>query len=441
MVYSIIIGRTEKEKKEFNDQGTIFLGRHYVKMGQNTSLSSKVLLDVAHPHVILVSGKRGSGKSYSLSVIAEEMARLPQGLADKLAILIFDTMGIFWTMKFPNQRQEDLLKIWGLKPEGLNVNIFTPTGYYKQYLKEEIPTDYEFSILPSELSATDWCSTFQIKITSPLGVLIERIIGSFEEEKIDFSIDEIIKEIRNDPKTEQNVKNAVENRFTAAKTWGLFSNKGTRIMDLVKKGQVSIIDISCYTNTTEDWSIKGLVIGIICRKLLNERIGKRKKEELEDITYQSHYFAKEEEKQEMPLVWIMVDECHEFLSKDGTGPASPALIRLLREGRQPGISIVLATQQPGEIHKDVMTQSDIVISHRLTAKTDIEALNGMMQSYLTFDILNYLNNLPKESGAAIILDDNSERIFPMAVHPKRSWHGGEAPTALHKKRRILDLEL
>ena len=137
----------------------------------------------------------------------------------------------------------------------------------------------------------------------------------------------------------------------------------------------------------------------------------------------------------------MIDEAHEFLPKNGSSPATSALVQLLREGRQPGISMVLATQQPGEIHQEVMTQSDIVISHRITAKPDISALNNMMQSYLSLDILNYLNSLPKESGAAIILDDNSERIFPMAVHPKRSWHGGEAPTALHKKKRILDLEL
>ena len=50
------------------------------------------------------------------------------------------------------------------------------------------------------------------------------------------------------------------------------------------------------------------------------------------------------------------------------------LTQLLREGRQPGISLVLATQQPGQIHKDVMTQSDIVISHRVTSATDLEAL-------------------------------------------------------------------
>ena len=442
MPYDIIVGRTEKDKKEFGEKGAIFLGRHYVKMGQTTSLSSNVFLDLSRPHVILVCGKRGSGKSYTLSVISEEMTLLPPEISNRLSILLFDTLGVFWTMKYPNKRQEDLLKKWGIKPESLPVSIFTPKGYFQNYIDREIPTDYEFSLLPSELNAGDWCSVFEVKLTSSIGILIERVIGLLNEKRINYSINDIIEEIKKDKRTEQRIKDATENRFSATKTWGLFSENGTKIKDLIKKGQVSILDISCYTNMSGDWSIKGLVIGLICRKILNERIEIRKGEELNDILYQSHYFTSEkEESEELPLVWLMIDEAHEFLPKNGSSPATSALVQLLREGRQPGISMVLATQQPGEIHQEVMTQSDIVISHRITAKPDISALNNMMQSYLSLDILNYLNSLPKESGAAIILDDNSERIFPMAVHPKRSWHGGEAPTALHKKKRILDLEL
>ena len=96
---------------------------------------------------------------------------------------------------------------------------------------------------------------------------------------------------------------------------------------------------------------------------------------------------------------------------------------------------MLATQQPGVLKRDVLTQSDIVIAHRITAKVDIDALNSIMQSYLLSDIQTYMNNLPRLSGAAIILDDNSERIFPVGIRPKLSWHGGEAPSALKYQRK------
>ena len=141
-------------------------------------------------------------------------------------------------------------------------------------------------------------------------------------------------------------------------------------------------------------------------------------------------------KKEIPLVWMFIDEAHEFLPLEGKTAATDALIQLLREGRQPGISVALATQQPGQIHRDVMTQSDIVIAHRVTSQPDTEALNFIMQSYLLESIKRYMDDLPDMKWSAIILDDNSERIYPMRVRPRFTWHGGEAPSSVNVERKI-----
>ena len=76
-MYEIIIGRSQEELKKLGTAATIFIGKHYVKMGQTTSLSNNVYMDVAKSHVVFVCGKRGSGKSYTLGVIAESMLDLP----------------------------------------------------------------------------------------------------------------------------------------------------------------------------------------------------------------------------------------------------------------------------------------------------------------------------------------------------------------------------
>jgi len=432
MSYDIIIGRDEDQIKELENKGLIFLGKQYVKMGQFSSLSNKIMLDVNTSHIILISGKRGSGKSYALSVIAEEMSHLPQEIKNNLSILIMDTMGIFWSMKYPNTKQEDELRLWGMKPQGLGVKVYTPLGKFKEYKEKGIPTDFSFSIRPSELSANDWINVFNLEITEPIGVLIERIISDLSG---NYDIEDIIKKIQKEKKSNQEIKNAAENRFKAAESWGIFDKKASEIKDIVKGGQVSILDTSCY----DDFNIKALVTGILSKKLLQERMTERKKEEMSRIQAGEHFLVKEE--QDFPMVWILLDEAHELLPKKGSTPATDALVQILREGRQPGISMVLATQQPGEIHKDVLTQSDIVISFRLTAKVDIEALNSIMQTYLTSDILGYLNSLPDIKGAGIILDDNSERIYPFKTRPKLSWHGGDAPSAVKVKKKILDIGL
>ena len=43
--------------------------------------------------------------------------------------------------------------------------------------------------------------------------------------------------------------------------------------------------------------------------------------------------------------------------------------------------------------------------------------------------------LPDAKGSAIILDDNSERLYPIRVRPRYTWHGGESPRAIRKEER------
>ena len=133
------------------------------------------------------------------------------------------------------------------------------------------------------------------------------------------------------------------------------------------------------------------------------------------------------------MVWLVIDEAHEFLPNQGKTLASDPLITILREGRQPGISLILASQQPGKIHTDVMTQADTVISHRITAKIDTEALGALMQSYMREGLAQQLDDLPRTSGAAIIFDDNNEKLYPVAIRPRVTWHGGSAPSAVKEE--------
>ncbi|HCX23704.1 MAG TPA: hypothetical protein DHN29_17410, partial [Cytophagales bacterium] len=102
MVFDVVIGRNEHEVQKYGKEGTIFLGKQYVKMGDVTTLSNPVYLDLATSHVVLVCGKRGGGKSYSMGVVAEGITQLPDDVRNNLSIILLDTMGVYWTMKYPN---------------------------------------------------------------------------------------------------------------------------------------------------------------------------------------------------------------------------------------------------------------------------------------------------------------------------------------------------
>ena len=442
MAYDIVIGRSEADRKKIGTLGAVFLGKHYVHMGQTVSLSSKIYMDLTGSHVVFLCGKRGSGKSYTMGVIAEGMADLPSDIKDNISVIMLDTMGIYWTMKYPNQKpkEAELLKQWGLESKGLNITIFTPKGYFKAYKDKGIPTDFPFSIKTSELDVGDWCITFGTKANDPMGVLIERTIETLKEQGKSYGIKDMIATLHKDERTKQEVKDALENRLLGADKWGLFDKEGTPLNDLVIGGQVTVLDVSCYATMPGAGNLRALVIGLVAEKLFIQRMLARKEEEFETVNRMIHYQEEDEDKKKKkePLVWLVIDEAHEFLPREGETAASKPLVIILREGRQPGISLILATQQPGKIHTDVMTQSDIMISHRLTAKVDVEALGMLMQSYMRGGLDKEINALPRLRGSALVFDDNNEKLYPMRVRPRFTWHGGESASALVEKKKVFD---
>ena len=436
MSYDIIVGRDSADKKAFGDRGIISIGKGYVKMGQYTSLSNKIFMDISRSHVVLVAGKRGSGKSYTLGVIAEELSNLPKEASQNIGSLIFDTMGIYWTMKFKNEKDKTLLSEWDLKPRNLPVKVFVPFGHYDSYLEKGIPADSVFALDVNEMNPEDWVLTFGLDLINPIAVLIQRTLTKLKE-RGSFDLDNILEALEEDKKDSQEVRNAAIGLFEAANTWGIFAKRGedsTRVEELINAGTTSVLDLSVY-NAVGAFNIRALVISLLCRKIFNQRMSARKEEEVDSVARRLDYLSSEM-KRDNPLVWIFIDEAHEFLPLDGKTVATDALIQLLREGRQPGISLVLATQQPGQIHHDVMTQSDIVIAHRVTSKPDVEALNYIMQSYILESIKKQMDDLPSLKGSAILLDDNSERIYPMRIRPRFTWHGGEAPTAIRAEKNL-----
>lgn len=439
MAYDVIIGRSESQKKKYGDKGILYIGKTYVQMGQTVSLSNKIFIDVSGAHVLFIAGKRGGGKSYTMGVLAEGVADLDDDVKKNLSFIFLDTMGVYWTMKYPNKKEPELLEQWGLESKQVDVVIYTPIEYYKKYKEMGIPTDKPFSIKPSELSASDWCTTFEINENDPMGVLIERIVGRIKKEKGNkFSIKDLTEYVQNDMHAPQNIKDAVENRFNATDHWGVFGEDGTEIGELAKGGQITILDVSCYATMPNGWRIKQLIVGLISMHLFIQRMVARKKEEFDQVKNALNYFSQEDTSsntQDMPLVWLVIDEAHEFLPRDkeDTNAATMPLVTIMREGRQPGISLVLATQQPGKIHSDVMTQSDIVLSTRITAKQDVEALS-VLSAGQAGGIIEAMNTLPRDKGSCVIFDDTNERIYQMKIRPRFTWHGGESPSAVHPKK-------
>jgi len=438
------IGRKKSVLNKYGEEAGLFVGRVYEKDKEGTD----VYLDGLNPHVVFVCGARGSGKSYVLGVVAEELAMKNKNVG----IVVVDPIGVFWSMKHPNKEEKELeaLAKWGIMPKGLNnVKVFIPVG-----MKDSVPKstyDAVFSIQPALLTAEDWCLTFGIDRFSPTGLLMEKGIvkvksGYTTEEGKEvrgkqntFSLEDLGKCFEFD--AELNDKNkgykadsirALVSRFDAAKHWGIFDEKGTSLGLLSREGQMTILD----TSFLED-NVSALVVGIIARRLLSARkLGTRREAagkfddntDMEDIVELN-----------IPPTWLFIDEAHTLIpGGNQKTPASSALVEYVKQGRRPGCSLVFATQQPSAIDSKVLSQLDIILAHKLVFDDDIKSIYKRTPTIVPFAYkkANFIKTMPV--GIALTGDrsETTSRAFVMAIRPRMSQHEGRDAETVDNKHEL-----
>ncbi len=414
----VVIGRNQEDLKTYGEEGTILLGKHIVGKGEEAHLTSPMLMDVLRPHCVLICGKRGSGKSFTMGVIAEEIMKLKEELRERLSVVVVDTQGIYWSMREQNEKDVVLLDDWDLKPKGFPVSFYVPKGHKKKFDKAGVAYEGDYSIEPNDLSAEDWALAFDVDLNSPLGILLARVVRHMQGS---YSIKDMVEQVYKEERFEERTKLTMENLLLGAEEWGIFSEKGTETKELLRPGKISVIDVSLFSGMSTGWSVRSLLVGLLTKKIYEARVVARRKEELSSITGGRSKGT--------PLCWIMMDEAHNFVPSEGRTAATDPLLMTVTQGRQPGVSTVFITQRPNRLHPTVIAQSDLVVSHRLTSKTDIDALEAVMQTYMMYDMEKYINELPRMPGVALILDDNSERLYTIRVRPRQSWHAGSSPVA------------
>ncbi|PSG99408.1 MAG: hypothetical protein BRC29_04800 [Nanohaloarchaea archaeon SW_7_43_1] len=413
----ISVGRDDEDREEHGLKGSGVIGKHLVGEKQEAHKANPIHFDLARPHVMGVFGKRGTGKSYSMGTIAEEI----QGsdISQNLSTIIIDSMGIYWSMARPNNRATTMLESWDMKPKGFDAKVYIPEGKVDEFESQEMPYDDTFTLNPADFTSQEWGMAFNIEMNSKQGILLERMISKLKDNTDNYSIDDIIDAIRSFdfPK---DTEEGLVNRFMTAQEWGVFGEESS-LEKFTQREELSIVDVSAFGEIASGWSVRSLIVGLLAKRILRRRMTARRIEEIDEMQNIAE--------NEMPLTWMLIDEAHEFLPAEGKTPASDPLLRWVKIGREPGVSLVLATQQPAKLHPDALSQCDLVLSHRLTAKQDIDALGEIMQTYMRYDLKHYIDSLPDRTGTGLILDDNSERVYPIQMRPRKSWHAGGTPDA------------
>lgn len=434
----------------------------------NGDMGKNLWLDTKGAHVVYIIGKRRGGKSYTLGNIAEGLSNntFQMGIVNQ-AVLILDTLNIYWTMEHAvstdvksDKKTIDEVEAWGLEPGGVkNLVCYYPRGLKQEYF----PAHYvEFAIRTSDLDANDWAALFEVDVISdPMGQLVsdlyERVVldGYYRESvriepKPDYDIEDLLACLEHDEEIQRfdtRTIEAVRRRFRAVKSFSLFSSVGTDFRELFRPGQVAVLLLRDL-----DPQLRGLVIGYIVKRIVKLRGISCECEKRAEIKLREASSAKgkdikkatqlqqeaeklnDKAREGLSRGWILVDEAHNYIPQVGIIGSKGPLKKFVNEGRNIGLSIAVTTQQPSGLDSAIRRNADILIVHSITMKSDIEATENMLNTAVPSDFevnkktisANVFERMARglQIGYAIVSCPNANRIFVSKIRPRVSAHGG-----------------
>ncbi len=390
------------------------MDKGYLTIGKDNKLGEMVRIDAQHSQRILVCGKTGTGKSYTLGVIIEELSQFSSDI-----VLVIDPQGTFWTMAEENTNQPEIDELWGFdrSAKGFPINLMVPGDPAERFGDQQIVDEFMkrgievngMRLNPSDLTPEMWCDLFDLDINELQGIMLfkaarncGRRLGN------DFFIDDISAEVDRLSGLDQ-TKEAVQRKLDMAHDWQIFSDHQYReIWEILRPDHVNIFDLSVIAQGR--YGLRNLVIAVLANFIFRKRTIARRREALGLPS-------------DTKKVWMLIDEAHNFAPSGKSTLSKEILIRWAKEGRQPGLSLVVASQQPSAIDREILTQCGIRVVHRITSKDDIQAINALSQDYISDGLATQIKKL-SGPGLTIIIDDARETVVRSQIRPRQSLHGG-----------------
>ncbi|MBS3816016.1 MAG: ATP-binding protein [Candidatus Thermoplasmatota archaeon] len=397
----------------------------------------KTHLDIVSPHCMLVVGKRGTGKSYTLGVIAEEFAKLKKEYSDRVSLILIDTMSVFHSLKKENTNGQEIkaMERFGIEPESWEdiVRILVPQAAIDEAVSEgkELHRDEVLKLPLEKVKVHEWLDLFELDVTEPVGTLLSQVVSDLKKDSGDFSFEDVYEKIEGE-KADRDKKETLKNLFNMIEELELFSKEGMELQ-IAEGGKITVLDIS-YLGRLGKYELRNLIVSIFAREQMSKRTLYTTVEMQSQAELTENHKAKDIT-EEYPIIYMLIDEAHLFLPSEGESISSKPLIDWIKLGRHPGLSLILATQEPSALHTSAITQSDMIIAHNMTSKDDLDALKLAKQSYMKKGLDEMVGKMQFKRGLTMILDDKTRDLQMCRVRPRHTLHTGVDASALPKKER------
>ncbi len=415
--------------------------------------------------VVLVVGKRGSGKSHTLGTLLEGFATRENVTSisrhqGRRAALLLDPMGNFWTTAHSVspagtakvRRQFASLDGWHCQPEPLDVDIWLPAGFRTPSDPENIK---EFRVRITDLDDADLADLLGLNLVKDAqGAALSEAYYAVTEEgwgtpggehdaSAGLSLERMIAYLghlkgRGGGDHHLSALKALTRSLRALDRQPVFSGEGTPLRELLTAGRLSILMMPLRVGS----DLRRVITRLLIRRILKEREAAsqiRQRLDVEQLNDATRERLERELGRMIPRSILALDEAQELLGEEG-GEARQALENFCLLGRNYGLSLIMATQRPmaSALSSKVRSQVDLCLIHKLLTQEDIDVsrtnLLGVMPRELRdgsreLDFAQLVRSL--ERGQAIVsaayamADAPVTRVIICRVRPRITVHGGE----------------
>ena len=370
---SIVVGR----RTAGEDGPSGLMGKAIEASSGQSILDYSVWLDLAFPHVIGVFGTRGTGKSFTLGVLTECVAQLEgvtSGKSPSAAIVLLDVQNQFWTVKYTPRTDllEDAAHLkdiekWGLSPASLSEVVVWAPCRVDRHLREA----RVFRISPDQLRVEDWLAVLEQERYSPMGQALVELLRKADDHRpaalASYARAEVL------PGFQAGTVDGLRWRLEAVGEMGLIGENGTDVRELLRAGQMSVVLLRNLPN-----NMRALTAGVLARLLAGYMSDHHQSRRVARRRGESYGGSRLPDR-----LWLALDEAHLVVPSEGGTPASEPLIDYVKRGRDCGLSLIFATQQPSAVDRRLMSQADITLTHSLCFDADIQAAAKRMPADAT----------------------------------------------------------
>ncbi len=367
----------------------------YIGLLRDTKIKVYLDIDTLIQKHLCILAKSGSGKSYVMGVIGEEL------LKKGIPIVIIDPHGEYASLLHPNleKNELDLMRRFDIKPRGYGDAImqYSPD-------RRSNPDALPLHLDEINLELKDLLDVIPAKLSGVQKGILYQAVKEAKERKRVYLLDDVVENIK---KAKSSAKWNLVPLLEELKDMNIFSPDATPTESLVERGKCALVNLR---------GVPPYIQEVVVSHLLTKIFEARKRNAI-------------------PPLLVVIEEAHRYCPERGQGTAISAEIlrTLASEGRKFGIGLAIVSQRPARVEKNVISQCNTQVILKTTNPHDVKAIVSSVEG-LTTGAVDEIQRLP--IGMAIVSGLPIHAPIFVEIRVRETRHGGRGAEVVEGKRSI-----